>query len=101
MRGKRSDWTKEDVLAFAKDNGIVGAERIINEVADSLTHFRELAQKNGAEPQWINCIETVINHHLLHQNYNRDSSQKTDRHFVTAQLHLKLAVFPLKLLESK
>lgn len=69
MRGKRSDWTKEDVLAFAKDNGIVGAERIINEVADSLTHFRELAQKNGAEPQWINCIETVINHHLMEWGY--------------------------------
>lgn len=69
MHGKWSDWTKTDVLDFAKDNGIVGAERIIQEVADSLTHFRNLAQKNGVKSQWINCVETAINHHLMEWGY--------------------------------
>lgn len=69
MRGMRSDWTKEDVLAFAKDNGITGAERMIQEVVDSLTHFRDIAQKNGVASQWIGRVEDTIHQHLTEWGY--------------------------------
>lgn len=69
MRGLRSDWSKADVLAFARDNGIVGAERIIRDVATALLQFRELAEKNGVVAQWIDCVETSIHQHLVEWGY--------------------------------
>lgn len=69
MRGLRSDWSKADVLAFALDNGIVGAERIIREVASALLHFREQAEKYGVGSQWIDCVEMTIRHHLIAWGY--------------------------------
>lgn len=69
MRGLRGDWTKADVLAFARDNGITGAERIIQDVVTALSHFRELAEKNFVDPKWIDCVETSIHHHLTEWGY--------------------------------
>lgn len=69
MRGLRSDWSKADVLAFARDNGIIGAERIIREVATALLHFREQAEENGVGSQWIDCVETAIRQHLVEWGY--------------------------------
>jgi len=69
MRGLRSDWSKTDVMAFAKDNGIMGAERIIHEVATALMSFREVAQKNEVDEQWIGCVESAIRQHLTDWGY--------------------------------
>jgi len=69
MRGLRSDWSKLDVMAFAKDNGIIGAERIIKEVATALMSFRELAIKNEVNEQWIGCVESAIRQHLTDWGY--------------------------------
>lgn len=69
MRGLRSEWTKADVLAFAKDNGITRAEHIIREVVTALGHFRELAEKNGVACHWISCVEYAINQHLEEWGY--------------------------------
>ena len=33
MRGKLADWSKEDIMQFAEQNGIRNAEKIIGQVA--------------------------------------------------------------------
>jgi len=69
MRGLRSDWSKPDVMAFAKDNGITGAERIIQEVATALMSFRELAQHHQVDEQWIVSVESALHQHLADWGY--------------------------------
>lgn len=64
IRAKLSDITRDDILGFARDNGIRRPDAIIREVVDSLKNFRSLAQKNGVAEQWIGRIETTINSHL-------------------------------------
>ena len=64
MRGKVADWTKEDVMLFAADNGIRNAEKIIRQVADAVMKFRALAEKNGVRPEWIGRIEECLQRHL-------------------------------------
>ena len=64
MRGKVADWTKEDVMLFAADNGIRNAEKIIRQVADAVMRFRALAEKNGVRPEWIGRIEECLQRHL-------------------------------------
>ena len=64
MRGKTTDWTKEDVMLFAADNGIRNAEKIIRQVADAVLSFRGLAEKNGVRPEWIGRIEECLQGHL-------------------------------------
>ena len=56
MRGKVADWTKEDVMLFAADNGIRNGEKIIRQVADAIMQFRSLAEKNDVRPEWIGHI---------------------------------------------
>jgi len=60
LMGKFSDVTKEDLLAFAKENDIENAEKIINEVIFASMKFRELAVKNGIRPDIIEIIEKRI-----------------------------------------
>lgn len=64
MRGKITDWTIEDVLAFARDNGIRNAEKIINQVVASILNFRYIAERNGVKPGWIGCVEECLLSHL-------------------------------------
>ena len=64
MRGKTADWTKEDVMLFAADNGIRNAEKIIRQVADAVMSFRGLAEKNGVRPDWIGRVEECLRGHL-------------------------------------
>jgi serine/threonine-protein kinase HipA len=64
LRGKRSDWTMEDVLSFANENGIRNPEKIIRQVAAAVMNFRALAEKNEVKPEWIGRIEDVLLTHL-------------------------------------
>jgi len=64
MSGKYADWTKDDVMHFAADNGIRNAEKIIRQVADAVMQFRTLAEKNGVRPVWIGRIEECLQGHL-------------------------------------
>ena len=64
MRGKTADWTKDDVMQFAADNGIRYAEKIIRQVADAVMGFRGLAEKNGVRPEWIGRIDECLQGHL-------------------------------------
>ena len=54
----------EDVIQFARDNGIRRPEAIIRDVVASLKQFRSLATKNGVSPAWIGRVEATIIDHL-------------------------------------
>lgn len=64
IRAKLRDITRDDVIQFAKDNGIRRPDAVIREVADSLKQFRTVASKYGVAEQWIGRIETTIANQL-------------------------------------
>lgn len=64
IRSKLRNISYDDILQFAKDNGIRRADAIIRSVVDSLRHFRTIADKNKVHDRWINAVESSINHHL-------------------------------------
>ena len=77
MRGKYADWTKEDVMLFAADNGIRGAEKIIRQVADAVMQFRSLAEKNGVKAEWIGRIEECLQGHLREWGFDIPAQELT------------------------
>ena len=64
MRAKLSNFSREDVVAFAHDNGIQRPDAIIRDVADALKQFRPVAEKNGVSAGWIGRVESTILGHL-------------------------------------
>lgn len=66
MRGKLRGHTYTDLIGFAHDNGIRGAEGIIADVSKALLTFRAKAIANGIALSWIGRIE-----HSLNQNLRR------------------------------
>ena len=77
MRGKYADWTKEDVMLFAADNGIRDAEKIIRQVADAVMQFRTLAEKNGVKAEWIGRIEECLQGHLREWGFDIPAQELT------------------------
>jgi Uncharacterized protein related to capsule biosynthesis enzymes len=73
MRAKLSGVTKEDVLSFAKDNGIRRAEAIIRSVVTSAQKFRKVAKHNGVSQEWIGRVETCIRKHISDWGYAQES----------------------------
>lgn len=65
IRGKFREITRDDILQFAKNNGIRRPNAIIKDVADSLKKFRPIASRYGVKKQWICRVETTINNHLM------------------------------------
>lgn len=68
LLGKDDDITKDDLLAFAKENDIRGAEAITDEVASALTHFYDLATTHHVDDYWASRIEEYLSH-LLPKEY--------------------------------
>lgn len=64
IRGKYRNISKEDILNFAREEGISLPERIIDKVAEAIRDFRTLATKNGVKEEWIGRIESCLNGHL-------------------------------------
>jgi len=62
--GKLRDITRDDVLFFARENGVRRPDAIIRDVAASLQRFREIAVGNRVPEHWIGRIETEIVGHL-------------------------------------
>lgn len=61
--GKLQNITREDVIQFARDNGIRRPDAIIRDVVASLKQFRTIATKYGVSEQWTGRVEpTIINH---------------------------------------
>lgn len=64
IRTKLRDITRDDVVRFAKDNGIRRPDAIIGNIANALKQFRTVATKHGVTAQWIGRVETTITNHL-------------------------------------
>lgn len=69
VRGKRMEISKEDILSFARDNGIRRAEVIINQVAEALLSFRELAMQYGVKEEWANRVGGFLSAQLTAWGY--------------------------------
>ena len=64
IRAKLRGVTREDVMEFARDNGIRRPESIIGDVVASLVHLRETAIKYGVRKECIGRVETAVFEHL-------------------------------------
>ncbi len=64
IRAKLRDITREDALAFARDNGVRRADEIIKQVVLALLQVRDVATRWGVSPAWIGRIEDTIFGHL-------------------------------------
>ena len=62
--GKLRDIIRDDVIQFARDNGIRRPDAIIRDVVESLKHFRMIAEKYGVSEQWTGRVEATIISHL-------------------------------------
>lgn len=78
LLGKDEDITKDDLLAFAKENDIRGAETVIDEVASAFTHFYDLAITHHVDDYWASRIEEYLSH-LLPEGY----AEKMQHHLPT------------------
>lgn len=64
IRAKLRDITRNDVIQFAKDNGIRRPDVMIREIANALKQFRTVATRYGVAERWIGRVETTIAGHL-------------------------------------
>lgn len=64
VRGKLRGITRDDVIEFARDNGIRRPDAIIRDVVGALKQFRTIATKYGVTEQWIGRVEATIVDHL-------------------------------------
>ncbi len=62
--GKLRNITRDDVIQFARDNGIRRPDGIIRDVVSSLKQFRSIATKYGVSEQWKGRVEATIIGHL-------------------------------------
>ncbi len=78
VRAKLHGITREDVMGFARDNGIRRPESIINDVVESLKRFRETAIKNGVRKEWIGRVETALFGNMRAWGIERCESNSSD-----------------------
>lgn len=76
VRGKLMDITRQDVLDFAKDNGIRRAESIIREVARAVGSFRATAEKFKVKEEWINRVDSCLSSRLSEWGFTASAGQK-------------------------
>ena len=62
--GKTSDITKTDLLDFARNNDIKGANATINRVASAIKHFDEFADACGIPQPWRGIVQKTLNDNL-------------------------------------
>ena len=64
IRAKLRGITRNDIIEFARDNGIRRLDAIVRDVVGSLKQFRSVAAKNGVAEEWIGRVENTIIDHL-------------------------------------
>lgn len=64
IRAKLRDITRDDVIQFAKDNGIRRPDAIIRDIVNAIKQFRVVATKYGVAEQWIGRVENTMVDHL-------------------------------------
>lgn len=67
--GKIRDITREDLIDFARENGIRNPEQIIDKVAHTLSQFPAIAQKHAIPMHWKTIMENTINRNLNNFGY--------------------------------
>lgn len=66
---KIKDITHEDLIEFARENGIRSPEQKIDKVAEVLSKFPEISEKYAIPMRWKTIMENTINHNLRHFGY--------------------------------
>ena len=64
IRAKLRDITRDDVIQFARDNGIRRPDAIIRDVVESLKQFRAIASRYGVSEEWTGRVEATSVDHL-------------------------------------
>ena len=64
IRAKLRNITRDDVIQFAKKNGIRRPDAIIRDVVNALKQFRIVAMQCGVVGPWLSRVEMTINDHL-------------------------------------
>lgn len=78
IRGKLNGITRQDILDFARDNGIRRTNSIIQEVASAISGFRELAIKYHVKDEWTGRIHTCLAQNLADWGFvSMDAPQET------------------------
>lgn len=85
IRAKLRDITRDDVMAFARDNGIRRPDAIIKDVVVALKQFRETAFNNGVSESWIGRVEATIVEHLKSWG---EWDNKTDKNTIEIKGHI-------------
>ncbi len=86
IRAKLRHITREDVIAFARDNGIRRPDSIIRDVVGALKQFRAVAIKHGVSEQWTGRVEATIISHLKSWGEWKEqaaSSTETNGHVIS------------------
>ena len=60
VNGKDERITKEDLIYFARMNGIRGAEKILSQVKGAVMRFEEFGRNVGIPDKWIERISSEI-----------------------------------------
>lgn len=78
IRGKLNGITKQDILDFARDNGIRRTNAIIREVTSAISAFRELAAKYQVRDEWTGRIASCLTQNLADWGFaSMNELQKT------------------------
>ena len=75
LYGKFDGITKQDLIEFAKENNIRGAEKIIAGVAEAIKTFPSLADKYHITDKWRFIIEHTLRQHLRDFGYLEESDE--------------------------
>ena len=78
IRAKLRNITRDDVIQFARDNGIRRPDAIIHDVVDALKQFRTVAKKHGVSDEWTGRVENTIIDHLKAWGERKESDQAPD-----------------------
>lgn len=60
INGKRNHISRRDLLLFAQKQDIKNASQIIEEVAETVAHFKKYALATEVSDYWINKIERIL-----------------------------------------
>lgn len=86
VRGKLMDISRQDVLDFARDNGIRRGESIVREVARAVGTFRATAEKFKVKDEWIDRVDSCLSSRLSEWGYGaaaeKDKIMEIDGHTV-------------------
>ena len=79
IRAKLRNITRDDVIQFARDNGIRRPDSIIHDVVASLKQFRTIATKYGVSEEWTGRVENTIINHLKAWGEREETSAPSEQ----------------------